>query len=483
MIMNVRRLRTLLATVALIAIASPIHVMAQSRDVVLTIHLKSVYESKISLMARTGTGTIKPISEVPGVKKGGTTKFTVSRNNLPGEFVLRFDYKESQSGTPYPCEKNLFISQQDLELWASPKYCNNPDSTRFQKGELENSGFAGFSKETSRQKEKIGILQQFLLNYDDTKSKFYLSGIEEYDKRRLAYNQWMENRIKTDKSLFVSSFYRLNYIPPISFTGTEKERLFSVINHYFDGMDFNDPALTKTSRLNDWMDSYVNLHAQMATTPALRDSLIPAAAVKAIEKSKKGNPVVYGWMVDYFYKGFETNNLPSGMKILQPYLNDPKCLTSKRMEIQRRLMGIETLVVGSKAPDFELRDLSDKPFRFYGYTPSTQYILLFFWSAGCSHCTETVDAIFPWQKQPEIARKVTVVAVSLDETEAELDAYRKKVPVLQGWKHMKAPEGTRSKVANDYFILATPVMILIDSRTKEIVSLPASFPDLKSSMK
>jgi hypothetical protein len=48
-------------------------------------------------------------------------------------------------------------------------------------------------------------------------------------------------------------------------------------------------------------------------------------------------------MVDYFYKGFESNNIPDGTKVLKPYLNDPNCLTSKRMEIERRLKGIETL--------------------------------------------------------------------------------------------------------------------------------------------
>jgi hypothetical protein len=43
------------------------------------------------------------------------------------------------------------------------------------------------------------------------------------------------------------------------------------------------------------------------------------------------------------------------MKTLQPYLDDPACLTSKRMEIGRRIKGMETLTAGSRAPEIELK--------------------------------------------------------------------------------------------------------------------------------
>ena len=120
---------------------------AQTHDVTLTLHLRGVYESKISILALTISKTFKPIVEVPGIKDGETTKIIIPKDKLPGEFVIRFDYKENESSTPYPSEKNIFAYQQDLELWVSPKYCNNGDSTRFQTGELENATFVQFSKE------------------------------------------------------------------------------------------------------------------------------------------------------------------------------------------------------------------------------------------------------------------------------------------------------------------------------------------------
>jgi thioredoxin-related protein len=167
------------------------------------------------------------------------------------------------------------------------------------------------------------------------------------------------------------------------------------------------------------------------------------------------------------------------MKILEPYLNDPNCLTTKRMEINRRLKGMESLTAGTRAPDIQQKDAEGIPFNLYSFNPSSQYILLLFWSADCNHCIETVDAMVPWQRQPGIMQKLSVVAISLDESETEIAAWNQKIKSLPDWKHLRPDEGIRSKVANDYFILSTPVMIMIDSGTKEIISLPSTLSQLK----
>ena len=463
-------------TILLLMPAIPLS--AQARDVSLTFHMHGVYESKISLLALSASGTFKPVTDVQGIKNGDTARLSVSRDILPGEFVLRFDYKEKETSKPYPSEKHIFINDQDLELWVSPVFCNNADSTWFQKDERENTRFAEFSKENARQKEKLGLLQNFLMNYDEPRSKFYKQGVKEYEKRRQTYNQWLTNRVQQDKALFVSAIYSFNYVPEISWKGSETERIRNLIDHYFDGMDFKNPLLVKTSELSKWMDNYVNLYGQLSTTVALRDSLFPLAGRTAIEKARQGHPMVYGWMVDYFYRGFETNDITAGMKILEPYLSDPNCLTSKRQEITRRLKGMETLVPGSKAPDISMKDPAGSLFELSRFETQNRYILLLFWSAGCSHCMELVKKLYPWQQKKEVKEKITVLAISLDETDTEVKAWEQKVRQLAGWKHLRGGEGIRSKVASDYFVLATPVMVLLDSKTREIVALPNTLDEL-----
>ncbi len=455
----------------------------QAQNIFVTVHLRGVYESEISLLPLSGSNAFKPIAKAQGILSGKMALLSVSKDDLPGEFVLRFDFKEKLGSTTYPSEMNILINNQDLELWVNPMHISNKDSTRFQQGEKENSTFALFSIENSKKKEKLGLLQQFLMNYDDTQSQFYRLGIEEYEKRRLAYNQWIDSCVIVDKTLFVSSLYRFQYVPQIPWVGTEKNRTTSAVNHYFDGIDFNDPIITKTSQLNEWMNNYVNIHGKLATSLATRDSLISSAALKAVEKAKSGHPIVYGWMVDYFYRGFETNNIPEGMKVLKPYLDDPNCLTSKRMEIDRRLQGMESLVPGSKAPNIEMLDSENQLFNLFAFNPINPYILILFWSADCSHCIETIDAIYPWYNQLYNKPKITVIAVSLDESETEIKAWNQKITTLSGWKHLRAERGVNSKIANDYYVLATPVMILLNANTKEIISLPRNLNELMTSFR
>lgn len=454
-------------------------VFSQSnRDVNITIHLRGVYESKISLMSNIGSPSFKTLQEVTGVKNGQTKVLTVDRKNLPGEFLLRLEYREKAGSQPYPVEKYIFINLQNLELWIRPQFINNPDSTWFQKDELENNTYQRFITENGDKKEKLGILQNFLMSYDDTDSKVYKEAVKEYEKRRIDFHNWLNLRKEQDKNLFISHLYNLQYIPSVPWTGTENDRIQSLMSQFFDGIDFHDTLILRTATISKWMDSYVNLYAQLSVTATLRDSLLSLAGHNAIEKAKTGHPLFYGWMVDYFFRGYEANNIPAGMKVLKPYLDDPNCLTTQRKEINRRLQGMETLKAGTTAPDISLKDQKGNLFELYKYNPDNQYILLVFWSADCSHCSETVDALYPLLQKPELAGKYSVVAVSLDETETEVEKWEQKIATLEDWKHIRPPDGVRSKVATDYFILATPVMIIMDPKTKEILATPRNVGDI-----
>ena len=95
---------------------------------------------------------------------------------------------------------------------------------------------------------------------------------------------------------------------------------------------------------------------------------------------------------------------------------------------------------------------------------------------GC--CKETIDDLKPWSQKPEVKQRLSVVAISLDESETEVKAWDQKVNTLPDWKHLRSKEGINSKVANDYYILATPVMLVLDANTKKIVAMPATFQQL-----
>ncbi len=448
------------------------------QDVTIKFNLRGVAESKITLLPLSGANTLKPIAEKSDIKNGETASISVSKDKLPREFVVRFDYKEKASSTPYPCEKHIFISNQNLELWVNPMYCSNNDSTYFQKGEKENTLFAQFTKENGKQKESLVLLQNFLINYDDTHSVFYKQGIDEYEKRRSAYNQWITEQSIKHQALFVSHTFQFQYVPQIAFKGSEAERLQGVLAHYFDGIDFSDTLLINTTQLKEWMATYVNIYGSLSVTEALRDSLFPIAGKTAIEKARKGHPLVYGWMVDYFYNGYESFNMPAGIKMLEPYLNDTRCLTTKRQAIEKRLKGMETLLTGALAPDFTIKDAVGSAVLFSKYKTDSRYKLVLFWSADCGHCKELVSKLYPWHQQLSDKKLVDVFALSLDDTETEIPVWQHVITQLPGWKHIRCEGGINSQEANVYFILSTPEMILVDTKTNKICAKPENIEQL-----
>jgi len=447
----------------------------ENRDVNLKIHLTGVYSSKVSLLPLSGAGALKPFIEKPGIKNGQTTVLTIPKDRLPGQFVLRFDYEEKEGSTPYPSERYFFIGSQDLEMWVKPKAVNNPDSTYFQKGEKENTLFATFSMENGKRKQQLGLLQNFLMGYDRPEAKFYSIGVEEYENRRNEYNSWLNAQVDTHKDAFVSCIFPLQYVSPIAWKGTEKERLNSLMVHYFDGIDFKNPLLAKTADLKDWMNKYVNLYGAMSTTVALRDSLFTLAGKRAIEKASQGDPKVYGWMVDYFYQGYETFAISSGMKMLEQHIQNPNCLTSKRQEIIRRLDGMEKLKPGADAPSFEAEMANGMQVRFNGISKDRSYGLLLFYDSECSHCKELLQELKTWIAKPQNGVWFDLVTIAVDQTHEKWKSFHDQENYP--WTDVWASGGINSKVANDYYILSTPVIYIIDKEMK-VMATPQNIKEI-----
>ena len=105
---------TVINFTVVVAVLFPFCVSAQKGDVAITIHLNGVYESKVTLLSSYGSTIFKPVFEAKEVKNGDKTKWMIPKEYLPGQFVLRFDYKEKETSAPYPSEKYIIIGKQDL---------------------------------------------------------------------------------------------------------------------------------------------------------------------------------------------------------------------------------------------------------------------------------------------------------------------------------------------------------------------------------
>ena len=443
-----------------------------------SITLKEAYDTKVTITPFDGLRAIKSIAEFNGLKTGETCKLFIPEQYLPGEFVIRLDYRSKESDTPYPSEKNIFINQQDIELSINPPYSNNSDSTKFKETEKENTVYNSFVVENSKKRIQIDLLKQFLVAYDQPTSKMYKVGCKEFEQRRKEYNIWLKTQAKSNQNLFVSSLFQFQYIPSIIWGGTEDERLNQLMKTFFEGIDFNDTLIIRSRELNKKMSDFMGLYGIKATTYEMRDSMFTQAGRVACEKASKGHPKVYGWMVDYFYNGYETYKIDKGMIMLQQHLENPNCLTSKKQQILKRLAGMKNIVAGNISPDFTINDSENKVFNFHAYKGKTKNKLLLFWSADCSHCEELTEKLNKWYSEPANQQLFDIVAVSLDETDAEVSKWENKILKLANWKHLRAKGGVNSDVANNYAILSTPVIILVDSNSNIIKAMPDNFESL-----
>lgn len=482
MILKIFRLVLIWMFMSGLALASPAQEQgAQERK--LTVHLQEAFSAKVSLTPFKGLKAIDPIAEVSDVKNGQSAVIKIPGQYLPGEFVLRLDYRTKETDSPYPAERVIYINKQDVELTVNPPYINNDEKTKFNAGELENTVYSAFMKENSVKRMPIDLLRQFLLSYDQPKSEFYAAGTKEFEQRRLEYNAWLSSRAKAYPKLYVSRLFGFQYIPAIAWSGDEKERLNQILKNYFEGIDFSDPLIIRSREMNRFMDVYMGLYGMQAKTTEQRDALFTQAGKVACEKASTGHPQVYGWMVDYFYTGYETYNIKNGMAILQEHISNPNCLTSKKLQITQRLAGSARLVPGALAPDFSGVDNQGNNFQFYKWKPKAQHKLILFWTTSCIDCLNLVNELKQWHDLPANKKKLDIAAINLDEAQIDPGKRENLVAALPAWKHLHAIEGVNSPVAHEYAILSTPVMFLLESKKNTIVTVPDNLEQLIKDLK
>lgn len=439
----------------------------------INLQLRGVYDSKVTLTPFFQGRYQNPLVEVSDVK--GELKMNVPANYLPGQFLIRMDYRKKAEDQPYPSEFIFYMNDQDLDLGINP-LAIYPDSIYFG-NDTENPVFFKFGRENEIRRQQLIMLEQLLTVYDTRNSKFYKMAEIEFENRLLQYNGWISSQKSENSKLFVSHIFDFQKAIPIRWDLPDLQRSEEQVLHYFDEIDLNDTLIVKTQALENFLSRYMGLLGLRATTEKLRDSLFVEAGRIACEKTSSGHPKVYGWMVDYFYRGYESYNISSGIAMLQKFISDPRCLTSKRQEILKRLEGMQKMKKGTVAQGFEAEMFDGMKLRFDGISKQKKYELVVFYESDCSHCKELLKELAQWYSIPENKVWFEVITVAMDDDRKIWEqSYTKN---KFDWYDVWAPGGVNSKVANDYYILSTPVIYIIDKEMK-IAATPDNLKGIES---
>ncbi len=122
-----------------------------------------------------------------------------------------------------------------------------------------------------------------------------------------------------------------------------------------------------------------------------------------------------------------------------------------------------SLVEGAKFPDFDEKDLQEKPLNLAAY--KGKVVLVDFWATWCGPCVgELPNVLAAYEKHH--AAGFEIVGISLDSDKAKLEKFieTKKMP----WQQYFDGKGWENKLAGKYGVNSIPATYLLDGEGKII---------------
>jgi len=241
------------------------------------------------------------------------------------------------------------------------------------------------------------------------------------------------------------------------------------MQHYFDGLDFNDEDLQHTNILINKINNYV-----FEVNPPKKPKTKHLEYLKRIELIlPKIKDSVYRDNVIFSLTSSFANIDGRVSKILiDKYIKKMPEAEQKKINLQGILDQIG-LTIGETAPDFTFRDLKENKYTLYKITPKKPYTLLIFWSATCPHCLHAMPKI---QKMMKNRKDFNVVAIGL---ESEKYPWSSEHQYYSEFYHGLKLQKWENPIVKVYGIHATPSFFILNEKN-EIIAEPYEVKNIKT---
>jgi len=405
----------------------------------------------------------KVVDSIFANEKGEFT-YTFPKKMNTGMYRLRFGEKQFMD-IIYNQENINFTSHLNTLI----------DSLIFQTS-LENQLYFEYLNRRNRMEYKLELLSPVLAYYppDD---HFYNSIKEEFEKISEDFESFVEDLIGDNPSTFVSRIVKMDHTPAPPQGLGQSESMMYMRDHYFDNMDFSDTSLLFSNVIPGKVMQYLSFYQNNRMT---KDQL-EVEFIKAVNKIMEVtgvNQKVYEFVLDYLIGGFESYGFERVITYIADNVNlDETCVNSERKaELEKKVESLKKFAVGKKVPDFTTTDLNGNQITLSEI--DSQYTLLIFWATWCPHCTRLIPEL---QKIyfPESSDKLQIVAVSLDESQADLQEFLSKGNYQ--WINVSDYKKWQGEVVRKFDIYATPTMFLL-FHDQTILAKPMTYDELKNEL-
>lgn len=366
---------------------------------------------------------------------------------------------------------DFIYDNEDVEIETNAN--NILDSLRVVKSE-SNKIYYEFIKLNKNYKTKSELLQLILARYpkDDD---YYLTTKEKLIQIQEEYLYYVNVTSQLNPNSFVARYIKTAQLPVVDVEIPAEEQLKHLKAHSLDNVNFFDDGLV-------YSDAFTNKSIEYLTyyrNPQLPLELLEKefmSAIDSILNKAKVNEIVYTHIVEYLLDGFKKFGFDNVINyILENYvIKDDLCIDQKlSTTLDRRIQQAWNFKAGNVVPDIVLPDSSGLSVEL-GKINAEQTLIIFY-ASWCPHCQKLLPQIYDLYKH-EKRKDFEVLAVSIDTSRSDWLNYIKTNKF--DWLNVYDLKGWNGQVTLNYFIYATPTMILVDEQ-KKLISIPKTIEEIR----
>lgn len=340
-----------------------------------------------------------------------------------------------------------------------------------------NETYYKYLKNKDSFERRLGILGNALNYYpDDDPFSFTLQ--EEYLLVVANQQQYTTELINNESDLLVFHYIHADIIPVIPDSIAPAEQLAWMRAHYFDYMDFDDTEILYSDILPSKVIEYIKLYANRNLTKKQLETAYISGVEHLMSFVIGHNPDVEEVIVNHMVKGFQQLEFQEVLTyVVEHYVLESSCIDEGRKHtLERRIEGFKKMGEGAKVPEYAITDQQGT--LITNTNQESTYRLIVFWASWCPHCMAEMPDIAK-RTTPIDSKDLTVVMVSIDEKKEDWAAAKADHP--KQWHESCDFKGWDSKIVNDFYIYATPSMILLD-KEGNIIATPINVGQLNLSL-